>query len=31
MWEAEDGEIIRWLPEAAEALNDLRAALGEKP
>jgi hypothetical protein len=27
LWEAEDGELIRWQVEAGEALNDLRAAL----
>ncbi len=25
LWEAEDGELIRWSVEAAEALEDLRA------
>ena len=27
MWNGEEGEVIRWLPESAECLEDLRAAL----
>jgi len=27
MWDAKEGELIRWLPESAECLDDLREAL----